>query len=99
MVEAAKKSVEQVTKGGGVPVAEAATALVVPFGGFGVGGGDECLKVAGGGEPVVFDLAMADRDAAASTMATADAVAPDGPGRFGATRAGLGDQAVRGPEY
>lgn len=57
VVELAEHFVEQVTQGGGVPVAVVAAAAVVPAGGAGVDGSVGGPDPTDGGEPVVLDAA------------------------------------------
>src|SRR5579859_712416 len=60
VVEAADEAVEQVSLGGGVPVAGGAAAVVVGSGTGGGGEGGERPVVPGGGEPLVLDAAVLD---------------------------------------
>jgi hypothetical protein len=85
VVELAEHAVEQVSQGGGVPVAVGSSAVVVIFGWSWSGQGGEGPEESGGVEPVVFDTAAGDGDAPAGG-------AGDGGGAgVGLERAGVGE--------
>jgi hypothetical protein len=60
VVELSEEFVEQMPGGGAVAVAVLSSAPVVLAGGWAVGGGGEGPDPAGGGESVVFDVAVSD---------------------------------------